>query len=163
MIRLKKITLKDIDDFSSLEKEFLRYNDSIGENKHYKVISSSKAKKSDFKKELIKRLSYPGDLFFFFAIDSKTKRPLGYIYSYIVKMPEMFKIGKICYLDKMMVSKTSRGKGVGKLMVKEFFMWSKRKGAKICQLNVSSVNNKTLSIYKKWGFKIDQYRMFKKI
>jgi GNAT superfamily N-acetyltransferase len=161
MIKLKKVKESDLESFIILEKEFMKYNESIKENKPYKVLTSIKAKKSDIKNELTKRLSYPGELFFYFVIDKD--KPIGYIYGYIVKMPNLFKIGKICYLDKMMISKRSRGKGLGKFMVKEFLKWGKKRGAKLCQLNVSSVNKKTLSIYKKWGFNVDQYRMFKKI
>jgi ribosomal protein S18 acetylase RimI-like enzyme len=159
--KLIKATMADLSDFIQLEKEFMAYNDSIKENKHYRPLSSKKASRSFFKKELSKRISYPGELFFHFA--TIEKKPIGYIYGYIVNMPPIFKIGKVCYLDKMMVSKEFRGKGIGNLLTSNFLKWSRNKGAKLCQLNVSSVNKKTLSIYKKWGFKIDQYRLFKKL
>lgn len=159
-MELIKVNLKHLNEFTNLEEEFLTYNENLGIDSHYGMKKAKKLNKSYFKEELKKRLSKK-DLFFYFAKDREVF--LGYIYGYIKKLPSLFKVKEIGYLDGIFISKKFRGKKVASFLKKEFLSWLKKNNVKLCQVHVASQNTLTFEIYKNWGFKIDEYRLVKKI
>ena len=159
-MKLTKATLKDLNQFIKLEKEFRKYNESLKIDKQYKPISSSKLKINDYKKDFSERLNKK-NTFFYFA--EENKEYIGYIYGYIIKLPSLFRIKKIGYLDGIIVDKKYRHKKIASKLKKEFFNWLKKQKISICQINVDSKNKNALKVYQKWGFKVDEYRLFKRL
>lgn len=103
------------------------YTYEMKQNFQKKVLNqSTKGKKSSFRK-----------LYF---VESTFLRALG------VKKPEEY------YLQAIIVTKESRGKGVGALLMNWIEEDARKKGARILGLDVSSKNNKAINLYEKQGF-----------
>ena len=65
------------------------------------------------------------------------------------------------YVSNISVDKKSRGKGVGKFLIKNIIEKAQSKGCKSIVLDVSKENEIALSLYKKFGFKIVKERKSK--
>jgi len=66
-----------------------------------------------------------------------------------------------CHISDLYVKKEFRGKGLGKKLMEIADEYAKRKGAKRITLNVRKDNEPALNLYKKSGFKIKKYQMWK--
>lgn len=159
-MELLKAKTKHLNEFIKLEKEFLTYRESLEIDSHYGMEKTKNLNRSYFEKVLRERLSKK-DSFFYFVKEDEVF--LGYVYGYIERLPLLFRLKKIGYLDGIFVSKSSRGKKVATFLKKEFFSWLRNNGIKLCQIHVAVQNIPTFKIYKKWGFEIDQYRLIKKV
>lgn len=67
-------------------------------------------------------------------------------------------VEKTGYLGELFVLKEYRGKGISTKIKDVFLEFLKCKKIKICRIDVNPENN-AQEVYKKWGFKIDKYRM----
>jgi ribosomal protein S18 acetylase RimI-like enzyme len=76
---------------------------------------------------------------------------IGYLAGSICKI-ESWRPIKRAELENMFVKEKYRSKGVGSKLVKEFFKWSKSKGAKRAMVQAYSTNAKAIKFYKKTGF-----------
>jgi ribosomal protein S18 acetylase RimI-like enzyme len=56
-----------------------------------------------------------------------------------------------------------RGRGISTKMRDAFYKWLKEQDVHFCKLAVKVKNQEAFEIYKKWGFEVDEYRMWKKI
>ena len=159
-MKLVKASTKHLGEFEKLEKEFLQHNHSLGIDSHYKITEVSSLEKNYFATELKNKLKKK-DSFFYFIEDNKIFA--GYIYGYIEELPKLFKLGKLGYLDKIIISKEFRGKGFASVLKDKFFEFLSKNEVELCQIHVAEPNKTTLDIYKKWGFKTDQLRMVAKV
>jgi GNAT superfamily N-acetyltransferase len=75
----------------------------------------------------------------------------------------LFQIGKLGYLDSLIVSKDFRGKRYSSKLKNAFLDFLKQNNVNICQIHVAAKNKSTMNVYKNWGFAEDEIRMFKKI
>lgn len=159
-MKIVKARKEDLDGFIELEKEFKKYNKSLNIDTHYEARSSAKLTKLYFKKDFLKRLKQK-NLFFYFA--KRGEEYVGYVYGYLITLPKGFDLKKLGYLDGIIVKKKYRGKRIASKLKQEFFKWLRKRDVNVCQIHVASRNKRTLAIYQKWGFKIDEHRLYKKI
>lgn len=159
-MKLIKASMEHLDEFEKLEKEFLQHSHDLGIDSHYRVAEASSLDRdyftTDFKNRLKKK-----DSFFYFIEENKIIA--GYIYGYIEEMPELFKLGKLGYLDKIIISKKFRGRGFASILKEKFFEFLLKNEVELCQIHVAEANKTTLGVYKKWGFKTDQLRLTTKV
>jgi ribosomal protein S18 acetylase RimI-like enzyme len=133
----KLATIKDFEFFKEIKKEF---------HKDYAVFE----KDDEFILEEFK--DYLGNGAIILAYD-KTK-PLGYICGIIEE--DMYE--KTGHIGEVFVLKEYRGKGISSILKDKFLEFLKSKGISICRIDVNP-DNPAQEAYKKWGFKIDKYRM----
>jgi len=62
------------------------------------------------------------------------------------------------YIGEVFVSKEFRNKGIATKLKDKFIEFLKSKKITLCRIDVSP-DNLAQEAYKKWGFKIDKYRM----
>lgn len=89
----------------------------------------------------------------------KGKQLVALLHGYIKRVPR----GKVGYIENMIVSPSSQGKGYSKKLYLAFLKFLKAKKIKYCQLDVLCQNKKAIEIYRRWGFKEDALKMTKKI
>jgi ribosomal protein S18 acetylase RimI-like enzyme len=159
-MKIREAKIENLKEFIKLEKEFLKYNEGLKIDRDYKIKSLREIKDTDYKKEFKHRLSKKNS---FFCFAKENGEFIGYIYGYIQSLPSLFKLRKVGYLDSIIVSKKYRKKNFASMLKNEFFSWLEKKKIKLCQINVASINKNTIKVYDKWGFKIDQYRLIKKL
>ncbi|MFA5406635.1 MAG: GNAT family N-acetyltransferase [Candidatus Nanoarchaeia archaeon] len=159
-MKLVKASVKYLDDFEQLEREFLKYNESLGIDTQYYKKKASTLSKDYFAKDFRSRLNKRNKFFYFIKEGDNF---CGYIYGYIIKMSELYEIGKIGYLDGIIISKKHRGKGYASLLKDKFFEWLKKQEVSLCQINVAEKNKPTMEVYKHWGFTTDELRLIKKV
>ena len=159
-MELVKATQNHLKEFILLDKEFLAYHQALGIDKQYKMQKVKSLSKRYFEKEFKKRLAKRNKFFYFATFDNKI---VGYIYGYIEKLPPLFRLQHIGYLDCIIVCGAYRKKNVSTFLKKEFFTWLRKKSVSLCQIHVAVKNTTTHKIYEHWGFKPDQYRLIKKL
>ena len=69
---------------------------------------------------------------------------------------------KFGHIGEIFVSKNFRDKGVSIKLKDKFIDFLKSEGVNLCRIDVNP-DNPAQEVYKKWGFKIDKYRMSLKI
>ena len=156
----KIASLKDINEFIVLEREFEKSNSSLRKNSGYKPKTNIKHKKY-FQSMINKRNAY----FYFALFEDKY---VGYIFGTINKTHPSGKYGfrvytktkEIGYLDSIIVKKRFRNKNISSLMKNSFLDWLKEREISICQLDVAYFNREALMKYKKWGFIEDKVQMY---
>lgn len=62
------------------------------------------------------------------------------------------------YISEVFVKKEYRGKKISTKLKDKFLEFLKKRGINICRIDVNP-DNPAQESYKKWGFKIDKYRM----
>jgi len=62
------------------------------------------------------------------------------------------------YIGEVFVSKEFRNKGISTKLKDKFIEFLKSKKINLCRIDVNP-DNPAQEVYKKWGFKIDKYRM----
>ncbi len=154
-----KNTKADFKGFLKLEKEFSEYYTALGIGKQYKRMSFKEEPLSNHKTEFAEYLKK--DRFFIFA--KNLDEYAGYLAGYIEKMHISYKMRRVGYLDSMIVAEKYRNQGIGKRLRDKFFHWLKSKGIAVCRLEVKAKNWQAIKLYKKWGFKVDELRLWKKI
>lgn len=91
----------------------------------------------------------------FAIVDSKI---IGYLSGIIEEdMYEMFG-----HIGEVFVSKEFKGKGISTKLKDKFLEFLKSKNINLCRIDVNP-DNPAQEAYKKWGFKIDKYRMSLKL
>jgi len=79
---------------------------------------------------------------------------IGYLCGIIEKNP----YEDYGYIGEIFIKKEYRNKGVSIKLKDKFLEFLKSKGITLCRIEVNP-NNPAQEVYKKWGFKIDKYRM----
>jgi|GEM_PF-2282381 len=153
-----KDTKEDFDGFVKLEAEFDSHYVTIGAGEQYTRIPFLEKPKGTDSKEFEYQLKKDG--FFVFAKDGTEYA--GYVFGYIKELDPSYKAGHVGILDSIIVAEKYRGKGISTKLRDLFFEWLHSKDIAFCQLEVKTQNTEALEIYKKWGFEIDELRMWKK-
>ncbi len=83
---------------------------------------------------------------------------LGYLCGIIEE--DMYE--KTGYIGEVFVLNDSRGRGISTKLKDKFLEFLKEKNISVCRIDVNP-DNQAQEAYKKWGFKIDKYRMSLKI
>ena len=149
----------DLHAFIVLEREFAEHYDLLGVGKQYGLIPFPGIPPNE---HLVKYLSYfeDGENGFFVFAKAEGKY-LGYLAGHIEEMPPGYQVKRIGFLDSVIVNEGCRGLGIGQLLRDHFYAWLQSKQIDFCQLTVKVENNRVNELYKKWGFKTDEYRMSK--
>jgi ribosomal protein S18 acetylase RimI-like enzyme len=138
---IRKIDKKEIELLLKIKEEF---------NKEYKIQKKSKTFiLKEFKDYLEK-----GNIF----IEEIKNKIVGYLIGTIEKN----NYENFGYIEEIFISKDFRKKGISTKLKNEFIKVLKSKKIKLCRIEVSP-KNKAKKVYKKWGFKIEKYRMGLKI
>jgi ribosomal protein S18 acetylase RimI-like enzyme len=137
----KLATIEDFEPFKGIKKEF---------NKDYKVSE----KDDGFILEEFKNYLEKGAI----IIAYDETKPQGYICGTIEE--DMYE--KTGHIGEVFVLKEHRGKGISSILKDKFLDFLKSNGISICRIDVNP-DNPAQESYKKWGFKIDKYRMSLKL
>lgn len=138
---IKIIKESEIDLLIPIKEEF---------NKDYGISEKSK----DFILKELKNYVVNGAIIV--ALEGSESR--GYL-SGLIEENEYEKTG---YIGEIFVLKDYRGMGLSTKLKDKFIEFLKSKKIEICRIEVNP-NNIAQEVYKKWGFKIDKYRMGLKI
>ncbi len=160
-MKLVQVQPEDFEKYLVLNKEFVAYNKSLGIDEMYGLKGHSDTAVTQFIKEKFeKRLKKEKSFFYFVEHDSELA---GYIFGYIEETGGKFEVVENGYISSLFVTQNMRGKGVSTFMKNEFLTWLKKNNIHLCQIHVAALNSATIDIYKKWGFAIDELRLYKEI
>ncbi len=98
---------------------------------------------------------------FFQVVENENNNLIGYIFGF----PEekiSFSKNPTVRLEEVYVLPEERGKRISNKLIKNFYLWAKKRNAKKISINVSVKNNKSLLYWKKEGFKETLRRMEKR-
>lgn len=161
MIKIRKATLKDVPVLVRLLKELNEEHDQmVAKNpKLKKYILKKKQNVEVFsKKAFIKTIKSKEGILLLAEDDNKIA---GYLEG-AVRQPKTC-IDKIASMWDIFVEKDYRGIGISNMLKEETFRIFRKKGAKYIELNLSIINTRAHSIYKKWGFSDIDRMMMKKL
>jgi len=140
-MELKLATLGDFNPFVQIKKEF---------NEDYGISE----KDDDFILEEFRDYNQRGTI----ILAYENSKVVGYICGTI----EEDTYEKTGHIGEVFVLKEFRGKGISTALKDEFLSFLKKKEILVCRIDVNP-DNPAQESYKKWGFKIDKYRMSLKI
>ncbi|MFH1065364.1 MAG: GNAT family N-acetyltransferase [Nanoarchaeota archaeon] len=163
MIKIRKATLKDVPVLVMLLKELNEEHDKmVAKNPQLKkyILKKKQNKIVEVfsKKAFIKTIKSKEGILLLAEDDNKI---VGYLEG-AVRQPKTC-IDKIASMWDIFVEKDYRGMGISNMLKEETFMIFRKKGAKYIELNLSIINTRAHSIYKKWGFSDIDRMMMKKI
>jgi len=145
-MKIEKAKKSMLSDYIQLKNQSLKeYSKFTG----LKII----LKNNQIKKELFTAIKEPKRIMLFIA-EGDIK---GYVLGSIIKSDHQ----NYGYIDDIFISKNSRKKGFGKLLIKEFIKILKNKKINKLRLGVSINNKKAIKFYKNLGFEIKYYGMDK--
>lgn len=156
---LAKNNEEDFQGFLKLDEEWDQYYVSLGVGEQYVRVPFKEQTEADKKNEFVEQLEK--DDFFLFAKDGN--KYVGYLFGECKDTSYSYKIRNVGYLDSLIVAEKYRGQGIATKMKELFFDWLRSKNVTICQIHVQAKNTETVNIYKKWGFEVDELRLWKKI
>ena len=107
-----------------------------------------------FTRYLLRRVYAKASIFIVVAVEARShnNRLTGFAYLRGDESPGDFSLS-ICVHD------SNQGRGIGSNLMKELIRWAEREGAQKIALSVHRDNIKAISLYKKYGFKVDSFRM----
>jgi ribosomal protein S18 acetylase RimI-like enzyme len=154
---LAKNTEDDFRGFIQLDEEWDRRYVSLGVGEQYIRVPFSEQTETDKRADFADHLE-EGE-YFIFAKDGAEYA--GYLLGETKDTSYSYKIRNIGYLDSLIVSEKYRAQGVATKMKEMFFDWLRSKNITICQIHVNAKNPDALNVYKKWGFEVDEFRLWK--
>ena len=86
----------------------------------------------------------------------------GQIVGYLLGIIEGDRYERFGHIGEVFVSNNFRGKGISTKLKDKFIEYLKVKNIESCKIYVNQ-DNLALEIYKKWGFKIDKFRLSLKL
>ena len=143
--------------FAALEREFTQYYINLGIGEQYGRILPENLAIETLKSEFNEYRQQDG--MFFFVKDGG--KYIAYGAGKIEAMPQGYEVKKVGTISSMAVSAKFRGQGIGTMMKDRFFDWFRSRGITMCHIYVKPENAAALKLYEKWGFKADEYRMWK--
>lgn len=136
-MEIRLATKKDFEKFLTIKEEFIE---------DYSISKKTK----EFIKEEFNEYLKNGAIIL--AIENNII--ISYLTGEINKNP----YETIGYISEIFVKKEYRSKGISTKLKDKFLEFLKEKDIRICRIDVNP-NNPAQEAYKKWGFKIDKYRM----
>ncbi len=152
----RQLKKEDFEQFYKMEKDFARDNKKLVKQKIFQYDIVKSACKKDFLKKVVAKNGY------FFAVEDD-KTLFGYIYGSIINLPKGYGAKEIGYINKLYTNKKYRGKGLSSKLVADFLKYLKREKVMHCMIDVSLDNIHAFEIYKHFGFKPFEYKMYKEL
>lgn len=146
--------------FVTLEKEFTQHYVDLRIGEQYGRILPENLSRETLKSEFDEYLQKTDGVFFFAKEDGTF---VAYIAGHIEPMPQGYELKKVGVISSMAVLATHRGLGIGTKLKDFFFAWLRSKGITMCQLYVKPENTEALKLYERWGFTVDEYRLWKPV
>jgi len=143
-IKIKKATIKDLDDIVGLAGLMLDFHESF--DKYYTIYSKYEDHKEFYKNQLQKKNAQ------FLIAKDKNGEAVGFGQSSIISMPKT-KAPKIGKLISIFVKPEYRDKKIGKVIFEQQMEWLKKNKVKYIEMHVDARNKKSLALWKKYGFK----------
>jgi ribosomal protein S18 acetylase RimI-like enzyme len=158
-MKIRRFRKEDAGAVSELLNEFLDYTKKSYSGHVLDIDGFMDSKKQ----KIIKK-------FMDWFINQKHKRLLvvedehivGYIFGYVEKIPDK-KMTKAGHIGSFFVSNKYRRKGVGKELYNSLVDWFREQKCDHLEIDVHHGNTKTLSMYKRWGFKETLIKLKKKL
>ncbi len=155
-MEIRKATLKDVPNMVDMWLELM--------NHHVKLdpfyYGMNKQAVQSGRKWIRKTISGKNSIGF---IAKDNNQIIGYICGSIQKRSTCYKIEKNGFIEGAVVTKKYQGKGVGRKLEKELIGWFKIKKVKFIELRTYAKNKKTVTAWKKMGFKENHKIMLKKL
>lgn len=144
-VKIRKVRKEDLKQYLGLvRKSNIEYSNIIGE----KIKTNDK----QIEKSFDEALSSSKKLL---LIAEKNKEIFGYLTASFI-ISDYQRTG---YIDYFFVSKKERRKGIGKLLIKEFINYSKKRKIKKIRLSANLKNKSAIKFYKHLNFKTTSYEM----
>jgi ribosomal protein S18 acetylase RimI-like enzyme len=148
-MKIRKATKKDAEEILKLVKiSNNEYSKLIGKN----TIFTNNEIKKDFNKTLKSHNK-------FLLVAEETKNIFGYLFGEL----SSYKNNKTGNIDFLFILRNYRKKGIALDLVQEFIKILKSKNVDKIRLKVNIKNQDAFNFYKKFGFKITNYEMEKKL
>ena len=144
-IVIRKAHKKDINAIVHLNTLLADYHHDLD---HY-WKTGSRVRKS-YWKVLMKELK-KGNIRYYVAEDEG--RAIGYFCALIKKAPSTVNAKHIGHIRIGFVQRQYRGKGIGRMAVKIFLDWFKKKKIRYVELNVDARNALGIRVWRRFGFK----------
>ena len=120
-----------------LEFLYRQFNQFYIDNNYNIYLDKKETSEIDFIKMINEDFSNENALCF---LAYKDKNPVGYILGYSEHLSECFITDLVSYIDTIYIDESTRGLGLGKLLIKMFSEnMSKKYNTKIVRLNVKSI------------------------
>ncbi|MFT4250060.1 MAG: GNAT family N-acetyltransferase [Candidatus Woesearchaeota archaeon] len=148
------------EDICALLKEFLEYTREAYSVQVLEFDNYIDSKQDTYAQELLS--SFVELKKSRFLIAHHNSEVVGYIVGSIEKKPNKV-MKKSGYIHSFFVTKKYRGAGLGKQLYDSLVDWFKKQRCDHLELSVFDGNQKTISTYKKWGFKENAIKMKKKL
>lgn len=142
---VRKATGSDIEQIISLNLELFKR-----EYKHFDDTLDIKWPHREGKKYFLDKIKDPNG---FLVVAERNGKLIGYLSGGLSDREAYRRIKKPAELENMIVSKGSRSKGVGGMLVKDFIRWCKSKKIDNILVIASSQNKRAINFYKNAGFK----------
>ena len=162
-MKIRKATKKDINGIHETFQYMLESEDKAS-SKSANFLMKLRKRKNNFElnsnKDLEKEIKKKNVLWLVAVIDNKI---VGYACGCIKNNKNPFFYSyNIGFLEGICVKKEYNGKGIAKELNKSMEIWFKKRKCIISYLYVLS-ENPAVEIYKKWDYKITDYKMFKEL
>jgi ribosomal protein S18 acetylase RimI-like enzyme len=150
-------TEEDFSGFVALEEAFDRHYvlHEIGEQ-YVRVPFADKPEEAT-------RSEFDDCLKGFFVFAKDNGEYAGYVSGFIQDQDLSYQTRRIGVLHNIIVDEKFRGQGISTKLRDVFFEWLQSEGISFCQLHVAVKNTHAIDVYKKWGFEVDELRLWKKI
>jgi len=153
VVKIRKATLKDINQITKLGLEEERYFQKRGEFIY--SLKNKECHKKVARENINKRKKL-------LLVAEENKRLVGYLYGAVWETPKM-KMQRKGILNEIFLTQKYRGKGIANKLKDVFLKWLKGKKVEYVLLYVEKNNKKAIKVYNKWGFKSHYIEMLKKI
>lgn len=154
-------TPEDFAIFEKLEEGFYKHYTALGIGTQYGRLPFDEVPKELTRSEFDRYLNgndEPESCFLFVTKDSEV---IGYLCGWIKNKSGWYRKPRIAHLESLFLTESERGKGYSSEMAQHFFQWAKARQVDICQLEVFAKNTDAVSVYKKWGFEVDEMILWK--
>jgi GNAT superfamily N-acetyltransferase len=135
---------EDVLAISKLWLKFMEYNAKFDSSFEVKPKITAR-----FAREIQDRLQDPN---YRIAVAELDGELVGYSFSYISKKPYFFMLGKFGFFGDLFVLEQYRGRGIGRILVKDTHDYFKRKGVEQIELLVATKNIETIRFWEHQGY-----------
>lgn len=142
-ITIRRATKKDLTRIVELSVQLYKTEQPFDKNlkdEYYETKKGTKGLLKDIKDK--KRI---------FLVAIYEENVVGYIDGYIYDKEDVY-IEKMAYLDRIIVDKNYKGKGIATKLVDEFSNQLKKENVKFIKLNAFKGNKPAIALYEKMGF-----------
>ena len=154
MIKIRNTTINDLDVLTNFWLEEEKLHEKYA---NIKLRKDAKNRMGNFLKKKIKNRNFKA------LIAEENNIAIGCIHGWVENSYFTYKPYKIGHAGTIFVKKEFRGKGIGKLLMKELIKWFKKNNIKKVSLCVHTKNKKAIKLYERLGFQVNIEIMNKNI